>query len=43
MEGYTNAEIARRLGCVEQTFKRNLRVIRQLWTEEASSGASESD
>jgi DNA-directed RNA polymerase specialized sigma24 family protein len=33
MEGYTNAEIAHRLGCVEQTVERKLRAIRTAWTE----------
>jgi DNA-directed RNA polymerase specialized sigma24 family protein len=37
MEGFTNDEIAARLGCVDQTVKRKLRVIRQLWVEEAES------
>jgi DNA-directed RNA polymerase specialized sigma24 family protein len=39
MEGFTNAEIAERLGCVDQTVKRKLRVIRQLWVEEAKGEA----
>ena len=39
MERFTNAEIAHRLGWVEQTVKRKLRVIRQLWAEEASADA----
>jgi DNA-directed RNA polymerase specialized sigma24 family protein len=35
MEGYTNAEIARRLGCIEQTVERKLRTIRRIWSESA--------
>jgi RNA polymerase sigma factor (sigma-70 family) len=31
MEGYTSAEIAARLGCVERTVERQLGVIRRLW------------
>ncbi len=34
MEGFANAEIAERLGCVERTVERKLRVIRSIWTEE---------
>lgn len=34
MEGYTNAEIATQLGCVESTVERRLRVIRSLWRGE---------
>jgi DNA-directed RNA polymerase specialized sigma24 family protein len=34
LEGYTNAEIAARLGCVEQTVDRKLRAIRRLWSGE---------
>jgi DNA-directed RNA polymerase specialized sigma24 family protein len=33
MEGYTNAEIARRIGCIEQTVERKLRTIRRIWSE----------
>ena len=32
MEGYTNQQIAGRLGCIEQTVERKLRSIRQIWT-----------
>lgn len=31
MEGYSNEEIADRLGCVPRTVERRLRVIRSLW------------
>jgi DNA-directed RNA polymerase specialized sigma24 family protein len=34
MEGYTNAEIAARLGCVEHTVERKLRLIRRIWSED---------
>jgi DNA-directed RNA polymerase specialized sigma24 family protein len=34
MEGYTNEEIAAKLGCVVRTVERRLRVIRSLWDEE---------
>ncbi len=34
MEGFANVEIAERLGCVERTVERKLRVIRSIWTEE---------
>jgi DNA-directed RNA polymerase specialized sigma24 family protein len=33
MEGHSNAEIARRLGCIERTIERKLRTIRNLWEE----------
>jgi DNA-directed RNA polymerase specialized sigma24 family protein len=36
MEGYTNIEIAARLGCVEQTVERKLRAVRQTWSNEVS-------
>jgi DNA-directed RNA polymerase specialized sigma24 family protein len=36
MEGYTNAEIAARLGCIPQTVERKLRAIRRIWAEEAA-------
>jgi len=34
MEGYTNQEIAERLGCVERTVERKLKWIRAIWKEE---------
>jgi len=34
LQGYTNAEIAERLGCVETTVERKLRSIRALWEHE---------
>jgi len=34
MEGYTNSEIAAKLGCVPQTVERKLHAIRQLWAKE---------
>ena len=35
MEGYTNAEIAGRIGCIEQTVERKLRTIRRIWSGDA--------
>jgi DNA-directed RNA polymerase specialized sigma24 family protein len=32
MEGYTNREIADRLGCVDQTVARKLRAVRRIWS-----------
>jgi DNA-directed RNA polymerase specialized sigma24 family protein len=32
MEGYTNKQIADRLGCIEQTVERKLRSIRKIWS-----------
>jgi len=32
MEGYRNDEIAAKLGCVERTVERKLRLIRKLWS-----------
>ena len=37
MEGYTNEEIAARLGCAPRTVARKLEVIRKLWGEEAAT------
>ena len=34
MEGWSNREIAERLGCIEHTVERKLRSIRRLWSEE---------
>ncbi len=34
MEGYTNAEIAAKLGCAPRTVERRLLLIRALWLEE---------
>jgi len=36
MEGYSNAEIAQRLGCAPRSVGRRLQVIRTLWEEEGS-------
>jgi RNA polymerase sigma factor (sigma-70 family) len=36
LEGYTNEEIAARLGCVVSTVERKLRVIRNIWSQEGS-------
>jgi DNA-directed RNA polymerase specialized sigma24 family protein len=36
MEGYTNEEIAAKLGCVLSTVDRKSRVIRQRWEQELS-------
>jgi DNA-directed RNA polymerase specialized sigma24 family protein len=36
LDGYTNAENAARLGVVERTVERRLRIIRQLWSEDGS-------
>ncbi len=33
MEGYTNRQIAEKMGCIEQTIERKLRSIRMIWTE----------
>ena len=33
MEGYTNKEVAAKLGVVEETVERKLRRIREIWTE----------
>ena len=35
MEGYTNRQIADRLGCIEQTIERKLRSIRKIWSMES--------
>jgi DNA-directed RNA polymerase specialized sigma24 family protein len=35
LEGYTNAEIADRLGCAEATVQRRLSLIRSVWKEAA--------
>src|SRR5262245_59251000 len=33
LEGYTNAEIAQKIGCVPRTVERKLNLIRELWTD----------
>ena len=35
MEGLTNREVADRLGCVERTIERRLKLIRQIWVAES--------
>jgi DNA-directed RNA polymerase specialized sigma24 family protein len=37
MEGYTNEEIAAKLGCVPRTVQRKLQLIRDTWAEEGAS------
>jgi DNA-directed RNA polymerase specialized sigma24 family protein len=37
MEGYTNKEVARKLGVVEQTVERKVRRIRELWSARGMS------
>jgi DNA-directed RNA polymerase specialized sigma24 family protein len=37
MEGFTNVEIATKLGCVSQTVERKLRAIRNAWSAEKTS------
>ena len=37
LEGYSNEEVAAKLGCVVQTVERKLRRIRGLWSEEEAS------
>jgi DNA-directed RNA polymerase specialized sigma24 family protein len=38
MEGYTNEEIAARLGCVLRTVERKLELIRRTWSEAGTGG-----
>jgi DNA-directed RNA polymerase specialized sigma24 family protein len=38
LEGYTNAEVAAELGCVEATVERKLQRIRGLWARELPGG-----
>jgi RNA polymerase sigma factor (sigma-70 family) len=38
LEGYTNAEIADRLGCAEATVERRLRLIRSVWKQPDPGG-----
>lgn len=42
MEGLTNREVAERLGCVERTVDRRLRLIREIWTANAVETDSQS-
>ena len=37
MEGYSNAEIAQKLGCVERSVERKLQLIRDRWAREVGS------
>jgi DNA-directed RNA polymerase specialized sigma24 family protein len=37
MEGYSHAEIAQRLGCIEKTVERKVRRIRQIWKTEVAT------
>jgi DNA-directed RNA polymerase specialized sigma24 family protein len=36
IEGYTNEEIAAKLGCVPRTVQSKLQLIRDTWTEEVA-------
>jgi DNA-binding CsgD family transcriptional regulator len=36
LQGYTNEEIAQRLGCVHRTVERRLNVVRSVWIEEVA-------
>jgi DNA-directed RNA polymerase specialized sigma24 family protein len=38
MEGYPNAEIAGKLGCVTHTVERKLRSIREIWSQDRGGG-----
>lgn len=38
MEGYSNDEIATRLGCVPRTVERKLGLIRTLWSQDPTAG-----
>ena len=40
LQGFTNAEIARQLGCVERTIDRRLALIRKIWEESFDSDRS---
>jgi len=37
LEGYTNEEIANKIGCVLSTIKRRLRLIRKTWQREIAN------
>ena len=37
LEGYTNEEIASKLGCIRLTVQRKLRLIRDIWAKELAS------
>jgi DNA-directed RNA polymerase specialized sigma24 family protein len=37
LEGYTNEEIAAKLGCVERTVERKVRRIRAVWNQETGA------
>jgi DNA-directed RNA polymerase specialized sigma24 family protein len=36
MEGYTDEEVARQMGCVSRTVRRRLQLIRKIWQAEAA-------
>ena len=41
LEGYTNREIAEKVGVMERSIERRLGLIRQMWTELADAGTSD--
>ena len=43
LEGYTNRQIAERLGCIEQTVERKLRSIRKIWSAEGEGDRERTD